>query len=120
VGGEIPLFDRGTVQGDTAASRARRSAAERWLAEARLAAEARSALGELRARRAGALLLSDHESEETSFLAIAEAAYEAGEIGVAELIDAHRTELSVARERIERSRLARESYIELQYVGGEP
>jgi outer membrane protein, heavy metal efflux system len=120
VGVEIPVFDRGTGQRDAAASRARRSAAERWLAEARLAAEARSALGELRARRAGALLLSDHESEETSFLAIAEAAYEAGEIGVAELIDAHRTELSVARERIERSRLARESYIELQYVGGEP
>lgn len=120
VGVEIPVFDRGTGERDAASSRARRSTAERWLAEERLAAEARSALGELQARRAGALLLSDHESEETSFLAIAEAAYEAGEIGVAELIDAHRTELTVARERIERSRLARESYIELQYVGERP
>ncbi|HUG98731.1 MAG TPA: TolC family protein [Gammaproteobacteria bacterium] len=120
VGVEIPIFDRGTGDRDAAASRARRSTAERWLAEERLAAEARSALGELQARRAGALLLSDHESEETSFLSIAEAAYEAGEIGVAELIDAHRTELAVARERIERSRLARESFIELQYVGGRP
>jgi outer membrane protein TolC len=120
LGVEIPVFDRGTGERDAASSRARRSTAERWLAEERLAAEARSALGELQARRAGALLLSAHESEETSFLSIAEAAYEAGEISVTELIDAHRTELTVARERIERSRLARESYIELQYVGGRP
>jgi outer membrane protein TolC len=77
-------------------------------------------LGELQARRAGALLLSDHEAEETPFLSIAEAAYDAGEISVTELIDAHRTELTVARERIERSRLARESYIELQSVGVKP
>lgn len=120
VGVEIPVFDRGTGQRDAAASRARRSTAERWLAEERLAAEARSAAGELAAWRAGALLLSEHESEETSFLSIAEAAYAAGEIGVAELIDAHRSGLTVARERIERSRLARESYIELQYLGARP
>jgi outer membrane protein, heavy metal efflux system len=118
VGLEIPVFDRGTGERDAAASRARRSAAERSLAEQRLAADARSAMGELQARRAGALLLNDHEAEEASFLSIAEAAYKAGEISVAELIDAHRTELTVSRERIERSRLARESYIELQYVGG--
>jgi outer membrane protein, heavy metal efflux system len=117
LGVEIPVFDRGTGERDAASSRARRSTAERWLTEERLAADARSAMGELQARRAGALLLSDHDAE-TSFLSIAEAAYEVGEIGVAELIDAHRTELTVARERIERSRLARESYIELQYVGG--
>lgn len=120
VGVEIPVFDRGTGQRDAAASRARRSTAERWLAAERLAAEARAAAVELEARRAGALLLSDHESEETSFLSIAEAAYAAGEIGVAELIDAHRSGLTVARERIERARLARESYIELQYLGGRP
>jgi outer membrane protein, heavy metal efflux system len=120
LGVEIPVFDRGTGERDAASSRARRSTAERSLAEERLAADARAALGELQARRAGALLLNDHEAEETSFLSIAEAAYEAGEISVAELIDAHRTELTVARERIERSRLARESYIELQYVGGRP
>lgn len=120
VGVEIPVFDRGTGQRDAAASRARRSTAERRLAERRLAADARAAAGELEARWSGALLLSEHESEETPFLSIAEAAYAAGEIGVAELIDAHRSELTVARERIERSRLARESYIELQYLGGRP
>jgi outer membrane protein, heavy metal efflux system len=120
VGVEIPVFDRGIGERDAAASRARRAAAERKLAEVRLAAQVRSALGELRARRAGALLLSDQQSEEPSFLAIAEAAYEAGEIGVTELIDAHRTELTVSRESIERARLARESYIELQHVGGMP
>jgi outer membrane protein, heavy metal efflux system len=120
LGVEIPLFDRGTGERDAASSRARRSTAERWFTEKRLAADARSAMGELQARRLGALLLSDHEAEKTSFLSIAEAAYEAGEMTVAELIDAHRTELTVARERIERSRLARESYIELQHVGGRP
>jgi outer membrane protein, heavy metal efflux system len=120
VGVEIPVFDRGKGEKDAAASRARRSAAERTLAEQRLAIDTRTATAELQARRAGALLLGEHDSDETSFLAIAEAAYEAGEISVAELIDAHRTELTVARERIERARLARESYIELQYVGGRP
>jgi outer membrane protein, heavy metal efflux system len=120
LGVEIPVFDRGTGERDAASSRARRSTAERWLTEERLAADVRSALGELQARRAGALLLDDHVAEETSFLSIAEAAYEAGEISVAELIDAHRTELAVARERIVRARLARESYIELQYFGGRP
>lgn len=120
LGVEIPVFDRGTGERDAASSRARHSTAERWLTEERLAADARSAMGELQARRAGALLLSDYEAEDTPFLSIAEAAYEAGEINVAELIDAHRTELALARERIERSRLARESYIELQYFGGRP
>ncbi|MFU8896249.1 MAG: TolC family protein [Gammaproteobacteria bacterium] len=120
LGVEVPVFDRGTGERDAASSRARHRTAERWLTKERLAAEARSALGELQARRAGARLLSDRESEETSFLAMAEAAYEAGEIGMAELIDAHRTELTVARERIERARLARESYIELQHLGAAP
>ena len=120
VGVEIPVFDRGTGERDAAASRARRTAAERNIAEARLAASTRAALGELRARRAGALLLGDAGPEGASLEAIAEAAYDAGEIGVAELIDAHRIELTVAHERIARARLARESYIELQHLGGEP
>jgi outer membrane protein, heavy metal efflux system len=120
VGVEIPVFDRGDGDRDAAASRARRTAAERNVAEARLTARTHAALGELRARRAGALLLGDAGPEGASLAAIAEAAYDAGEIGVAELIDAHRTELTVAHERIERARLARESYIELQHVGGEP
>jgi outer membrane protein, heavy metal efflux system len=120
VGVEIPVFDRGTGEKDAAASRARRLTAERSQAAQRLAAQARSTLGELRARRVGAQMLMPRQPEEPSFVAIAEAAYEAGEIGVTELIDAHRTELAVAREHIERARLARESYIELQYIGGEP
>jgi outer membrane protein, heavy metal efflux system len=120
VGVEIPLFDRGTGDRDAAASRARRTSAERMLAADQLHARARSAGGELEARRAGALMLGDEEPDEASFQVIAEAAYEAGEISVAELIDAHRTGLTVARQGIERARLARESYIELQYLGGKP
>jgi len=50
---------------------------------------------------------------------IAEDAYQAGEIGVMELIDAHRADLAAQREAIQRARAARDSLIELQFLGGE-
>ena len=120
LGVEIPVFDRGTGERDAAAGRARSAVAERRLAAARLAAQARSALAELQAQRATALLLGEPPTDANSLVAIAETAYQAGELSVTELIDAHRTELAVAREHVHSARAARESYIELQYLGGTP
>jgi outer membrane protein, heavy metal efflux system len=54
-----------------------------------------------------------------SLAAIAEAAYEAGEIGMTELIDAHRSELALRRESIERALDARKAYVEWQLLTGD-
>lgn len=118
VGLEVPLFDRGTGQAQVETARARRLAAERGLLVSRLGAELDALARELEARRGAAQALSDIQAAE-SLAEIAESAYRAGEIGVLELIDAHRTELSASRERVRRALAARQSHIELQLMRGE-
>ncbi|WP_181918466.1 MULTISPECIES: TolC family protein [unclassified Wenzhouxiangella] len=119
VGLEVPLFDRGAGRAQAESAQARRLAAERELMISRLTSEIRSAARELEARRSAALALSEIQDAE-SLAEIAESAYRAGEIGVLELIDAHRTELAASRERIRRALAARQSHIELQLMRGEP
>ena len=117
LGLEVPLFDRGDGEAFVAESRARRLGAERTLAANRLAAETRAAIRTMEASREAALRLQADESRPDSLVSIAESAYAAGEIGVMELIDAHRTDLAAQREAIERAHAARESFIELQFLG---
>jgi len=119
LGVEVPLFDRGDGEEFAAQSRARRLEAERRLAANRLDAEARAALRSMEAGREAALLLQSGDDGDDSLAAIAEDAYQAGEIGVMELIDAHRADLAAQREAIQRARAARDSLIELQFLGGE-
>jgi len=119
LGLEVPLFDRGTGRAQAQSAQARRLAASRALMISRLAAELGAAARELEARRGAAQALSDIQANE-SLAEIAESAYGAGEIGVLELIDAHRTELAASRERIRRALAARQSHIELQLMRGEP
>lgn len=120
LGVTVPLFDRGTGEARAADSRARRLTAERALTEARLAADTRATVRALEARREAALALKNvGVAEPDSLAAIAESAYAAGEIGVMELIDAHRTELAAHRESVDRALAARDAYIELQLLRGE-
>ena len=115
---EVPLFDRGDGNKFAAESRARRLEAERTLVASRLAADARAILRELEAHRQAALALQANDPQADALAAIAESAYAEGEIGVMELVDAHRTDLAAQREAIARSHAARESYIELQSLRG--
>lgn len=119
LGVEIPIFDRGDGRQYAAESRARRLRAERTLAANRLAADARAAQREIEARRNAALMLQTNDDHDDSLSGIAESAYAEGELGVMELIDAHRADLAAQREAIARARAARESYIELQMLRGD-
>lgn len=120
LGVTIPMFSRGTGAARAASSRARRLAAERALAESRLAADTRATLRALEAHREGALALrSVGATESDSLAAISERSYAAGEIGVMELIDAYRTELAAHRESVERALAARHAYIQLQILSGD-
>jgi outer membrane protein TolC len=119
LGVEVPLFDRGDGKQFAAESRVRRLRAERTLTANRLAADARSVLREIEARRNAALLLWSGNDEPESLSGIAEAAYGEGEISVMELIDAHRADLAAQRQAVARAQAARESYIELQMLRGD-
>lgn len=118
VGLEVPLFDRGTARAQAESAQARRLIAERELLLSRLGADINSAARQLRARRTAALELADIQGE-GALAEIAESAYQAGEIGVLELIDAHRTELAARREGIRRALMARQAQIQLQLMRGE-
>lgn len=119
LGVEIPLFDRGTSTSRVHKSRERYLKADLALAQNRLAADTRAILRTLDARRRAALAVDDTENAgSNSLAAIAESAYVAGEIGIMELIDAHRTELAFRQEAIARALAAREAYIELQLLTG--
>jgi len=120
LGVEVPLFDRGDGEAFAAESRARRLGAERRMAENRLAAETRAAVRAVEAGREAAELLQAADAEGHSLASIAESAYAAGELGVMELIDAHRADLAAQREAIARAQAARESFIELQFLRGDP
>lgn len=120
LGVEIPLFDRGDGEKFAAESRARRLQAERTIVASRLAADARAILRELEAHRQAALVLQSNDTQADALAAIAESAYVEGEIGVMELVDAHRTDLAAQRAAIARSHAARKSYIELQFLRGNP
>lgn len=120
LGVEVPIFDRGDGKQYAAESHARRLRAERALAANRLAADVRSVQREIRARRDAVSLLQADGEEPYSLSIIAESAYAEGEIGVMELIDAHRADLAAALEANARAQAARESYIELQMLRGDP
>lgn len=118
VGLEVPLFDRGSGQAQAESAQARRLVAERQLLISRLGADVSGVIRQLRARRTAALELADIQNQE-SLAEIAESAYSAGEIGVLELIDAHRTELAARQEGVRRALAARQAHIELQLMRGE-
>ena len=118
VGLEIPIFDRALGRRNEEQARVRRLQAERELLLSSLNSEIASLEEQLDASRRSALALAEIAGE-ASLAEMAEGAYAAGEIGVLELIDAHRTELNAHRDQIRRALAARYAKIELRLLKGE-
>lgn len=120
LGVEVPLFDRGDGKRRAADSRARARRAAHAIEADVLAAELRATITLLNARRDAALLLGPDADVSASLADIAESAYDAGEIGVMELIDAHRADLQIQTDYVSRALEARAAYIRLQLIRGQP
>ena len=112
---EIPLFDRNGGAARAALHNQHTLRAEYALARHRLQIDAREAYRQLLAQRQAAVSVVGG-----ALSAIAEDAYAAGEIDVAQLINAHQTDLATDLNRISRALRAREAYIQLQQMKGTP
>lgn len=120
VGVEIPLFDRGDGRESAARASASAKSARLTLARSRLRADLEGTLVEFRTRRGAALALEEQfESGGESLSEIADASYQAGELDVMGLIDAHEAELDLRLESIELSHAARQAAIEFQRLTGD-
>ena len=117
----VPLFNRGQAQVARAEAARARADAERSVLGAQIESE-------VRAGHAAALRYTDltgryrTESVEraSQLVAIATAAYEEGEYGILELLDAHRVKLGAELRFLDLSAEARRAVIELDHaVGGE-
>ena len=115
----VPLFNRGQAQAARAdAARARVEAERRTLA-ARIAAEVHAAsAAAIRARELADRYREDSVSRADELATIATAAYEEGEFGILELLDAHRVSLSAELRSLELSAAARRAAVELDRAAG--
>lgn len=117
LGIELPLFDRGQGRKSVAQARSRLITAERQLEEQRLQVEARAILRRWQASIGAVDALGREQSQD--LIGMAEAAYEAGEISVMELMDAWRAELDTQLQLIGSAFAARRAYIEWHAFTGE-
>jgi cobalt-zinc-cadmium efflux system outer membrane protein len=113
----LPLFDRrqgerAALQIEAALVRARREA---LVQEAR--AQVASALAATRALREAEAALAEAPSSERLFV-VARAAYEAGEMRIFELLDAHRSALAQSLRRVDSHLAARRAELRLQQAMG--
>jgi cobalt-zinc-cadmium efflux system outer membrane protein len=117
----VPLFNRGQAQVARAESARARVDAERAVLGARIESQVRAA----HTAAAKYADLTDRYRAESverarELVAIATTAYEEGEYGILELLDAHRVKLGVERRLLDLSAEARRAAIELNHaVGGE-
>ena len=117
----VPLFNRGQTQVARAEAARARVDAERSVLGARIESQVRATLT---AARRYTDLTGRYRTESveraSELVAIATAAYEEGEYGILELLDAHRVKLGAERRFLELSAEARRAVIELNHaVGGE-
>ena len=115
----VPLFDRGQAQAARASASRARVEAEREVLAARIAAEVRAAS----AAAVGERELADRYRAESvaradELVAIATAAYEEGEFGILELLDAHRVSLRANLRSLDLSASARRAVVELDSAAG--
>ena len=116
----LPLFDRGKPESARAmvARAAAVSQAEAIREQLRL--RVKGAWEETQARLVTAAAYQDHAVTQTEDLVkIARAAYEGGEAGILELLDALRIELDVQLRLLDLSAAARRSALELERLVGE-
>ena len=117
----VPLFNRGQAQVARAEAARARVMAERLVLGARIESEVRAA--HTAASRYGALADSyrvGSVERAAELAAIATAAYEEGEYGILELLDAHRVTLGAQLRLLALSAAGRRAAIELdRAIGGE-
>lgn len=112
----LPVFNRGQADVQRFTSEERRAAAEQLLLERRVEAEVRSAHA---AATQGLQLARGYETgAAVEFLRSAEAAYQEGERGILELLDAYRLVSSTDLRRLELLRTAKEASIDLDLAMG--
>ena len=115
----VPVFNRGQAQVARAAAARARVEAERRALAARIAAEVHAASeAAVRARELADRYRSDSVSRADELVAIATAAYEEGEFGILELLDAYRVSLRANLRSLELSAAARRAAIELDRAVG--
>ncbi len=117
----LPLFDRGQERAARAEAARARAGAERRSLRTRIEREVRAAHGAATRYRA---LTERYRAESVApaaeLVSIAEAAYEEGEYGILELLDAHRVALRARLRLLDLAAAARRAAIELgRAVGGE-
>jgi cobalt-zinc-cadmium efflux system outer membrane protein len=112
----LPVFNRGQADVQRFTSEGRRAAAERLLLERQIEAEVRSTHA---AATQGLQLAREYDTGAASeFLRSAEAAYQEGERGILELLDAYRLVSSTDLRRLELLRTAKEASIDLDLAMG--
>ena len=117
----VPLFDRGQAQVARAEAARTRTDAERRTLRTRIEREVRVAHGAAsRYRELAERYRVESVRPAAELVSIAEAAYEEGEFGILELLDAHRVALDARLRYLELAAEARRAAIELdRAVGGE-
>jgi len=120
VGATIPLFDRGTARVREARGRERSAAAELTLARREVEAEIAAADARLRGAIAAVEAAGAARDDAGRLGAIAETAYQSGEIGVTELVDAYRAAHDAELSIIELTERANLAAIELELAQGGP
>lgn len=117
----VPLFNRGQAQVARAAAARARIEAERQALRGRMESEVRAAhVAATRYRALAERYRTTSVEPAAELVAIADAAYQEGEYGILELLDAHRVTLGAQTRLLELSAAARRAAIELDRVlGGE-
>ena len=116
----VPLFNRGQLQAARAEAARARIEAERHVLRGRIDREVRVA--RTAARRYATLAVeyrANSVEPAAELVSIAQVAYEEGEYGVLELLDAHRVTLGAVLRELELLAAARRAVIELDRAAGE-
>ena len=117
----VPLFNRGQAQVARAAAARARVDAERQALRGTIESEVRAAhVAAVRYRALADRYRATSVEPAAELAAIADAAYEEGEYGILELLDAHRVTLGAQLRLLELSAAARRAGVELDRVIGGP
>jgi cobalt-zinc-cadmium efflux system outer membrane protein len=117
----LPVFDRGKTRVAELEAEMRRSSYRREVLDQRIQAEVTGAFEALRMRsRAAAEYRLRFEEQGSELERIAQTAYQEGEIGILELLDAYRVHRQSSLRALELSAASKQAEIELERAAGKP
>ncbi|HWR54001.1 MAG TPA: TolC family protein [Bryobacteraceae bacterium] len=117
----LPLFNRGGTEAARLRAEGERSEARRGILEQRIRAEVAAAHATLELRRRALTeYRSGLQAQGRQLEQIARAAYQEGELGILELLDAYRVSLQSRLRSLDLASAARQAEIELERAVGEP